>query len=61
MGSFRIMLADCNYKETDRCLKEQYINGMKDDTIMTEIIRGLMAIYDTSSVTSGQVLAWTKE
>ena len=30
---------ECKYKENDRRLKEQFINGMNDEAITAEIIR----------------------
>ena len=52
MDRFRIMEADCKYKETDRCLKEHFRNGLNNDIIIVKIVTGLMVINDTSSVTS---------
>ena len=51
------MAADCTHKETDRCLKEQFINGLNNDCMATEIIRELKVISYASSVTGAQVLA----
>ena len=33
-GRERLMVAQCNYKENDKCLKEQFINRINGD-IMT--------------------------
>ena len=35
----RIKVNECEYKERDRRLKEQFINGIKDEDIMTEVTR----------------------
>ena len=51
MGRLRIIAAYCKYRETDRHLKEQFINGLNDGMIM-EIIEELNAIKDTRSVTT---------
>ena len=55
MGRLRKMALDCQCKETDMYLKEQFINGINDDVVITEMIRKLMAINDTSSMSSRQV------
>ena len=41
MGHLRIKANECKYKERDRRLKEQFINGINDDDMMTEIISEL--------------------
>ena len=40
-------------------LKEQFINGLNDDTIIAKIIKELTALKDTSKVSSEEVLMWT--
>ena len=61
MGRLRAMAGDCKHKETaDRHLTEQIINGLNNDGMATEIISDLIAIINTSSVTSRQVLVWEK-
>ena len=54
MGMFRIVVAECNYKETERQLKEQFIciHGLNDNEMLTEIIHELTTIKDMSVVTS---------
>ena len=49
--------AECKYKELDRHLKEQFINGLNDDGMDMEIISEHTSVVDTMSVTSEQVLA----
>ena len=36
--NFRIKANECEYTEKDRRLKEQFINGINDDSILTEKI-----------------------
>ena len=36
------------YKDKDRILKEQFINGINEDDMMTETIRELTAIKKTN-------------
>ena len=60
MGHFRIKTTDCKYQEDDRRFKEQFINGMNDKTVISEIIKEFVAIKNTIEVTSEQVLALTR-
>ena len=48
-----------NKKKKDRRLKEQFMNGINDTDMMTEI-RQLAVIKRTNEVTSKQVLNWIK-
>ena len=41
MDRLRVKATECKYKEVDRRLKEQFSNGITDQTITAEIIRGL--------------------
>ena len=38
IGHLRVRANECEYKEEDRRLKEQFINGINDDDLVTEII-----------------------
>ena len=38
MGHCKIKANDCGYKEKDRRLKQQFINGICDDNMMAEIL-----------------------
>ena len=44
MGYLKIKVKECTYEERDRRLKEQFINGVNDNDMMTEIIRYLNII-----------------
>ena len=44
MGHLRIKSIECSYKEKDWKLKEQFINGINDNDMVTEIIRELTTI-----------------
>ena len=48
----------CKYKDRDRRLKEQFINGINNHTLTMEIIRELTVLKDMNQVTSGQILPW---
>ena len=60
MGELRLMVAECNYQELDRQLKEQFIHGLNDKVMLGEIIKELMATRGNNHITSGNVLAWAK-
>ena len=61
MGRFCINEVDCEYKECDRRLMEQFINGLDDEVILEEIIQELTALKDNSEVSSDEVLMWAKK
>ena len=44
MGHLRIKANECGYKDKDRKLKEQFINGINYNDMMTEIKRKLTTI-----------------
>ena len=60
MGRLVIMEAECKYKELDKHLKEQFINGLKDDGMMVEIVWEHTSVVNTSSVTSTEVMVWAR-
>ena len=60
MGRLHIKAAECNYKEHDGHLKDQFINGINDEEIMQEIIKELMAKRNMSEIDSEQVLMWAQ-
>ena len=60
MGRLRIAVAQCNYKEWDRQLKQQFIHGLYDNETLTEIKHELTNMIGTSTITSDQTLAWAR-
>ena len=60
-GRLRIALAECNYKEMDRCLKDHFIYGLNDNEMLIEIMYELTDIKDMNVVSSEQVLAWVRQ
>ena len=44
MGRLRLAAIECNYKEIDRQLKEQFIDSLNDTDMLVEIIRELTKI-----------------
>ena len=57
MGRLRIKLNKYDYIEFDRCLKEQFINGINDNWDFQDVEN----IQKTKDVTSEQVLTWAKK
>ena len=51
---------DCEYKECNRRMTEQFINGLDDEVCIGEIIRELTALKDINEVTSDHILMWTQ-
>ena len=51
-GPPRIKVNEYRYKERGRRLKEQLINGINNNEMMTEIIRELRAVKKTSEIAS---------
>ena len=61
MGRHRLAIIECNYKEIDRKLKEQFIHGLNDNDMLAEIIRELSKAEESTAVTSEQVLILARE
>ena len=59
IGRLCMAVAECNYKEIDWQLKEQFIHGLNDKT-MLEIIRELTARNNDEQTASKGVLMWAK-
>ena len=60
MGRLRLAAVQCNYKEVDRQLKEQFIQRLNDNDMLGEIIRKLTKAEECTAVTTKHVLVWTK-
>ena len=60
MGRLHVVAAECNYRELDRQLKEQFIHGLNDKCILDKIIRELTATNNDEHITSEGVLIWAK-
>ena len=50
MGRLKVKAAEYNFKENNRCLKEQFINGINDITMTVEVIKELMTVKNTSDI-----------
>ena len=56
MGKLRITITECDYKEIDSQLKEQFIHWLNDSDISIQIIKELKKIEENDNVTSEQAL-----
>ena len=43
MGRLHVAAAECNFREIDQQLKEQFIHGLNDKVMFDEVIRELTA------------------
>ena len=60
MGRLRVTAAECNYKELDCQLKEQFIHGLNDKTLLDKVIRELTTKGSNDQITSEDMLIWAK-
>ena len=60
MGRIRTAVVECKNKGVDRQLKQQFIYGLNDDEMSTEIIRELTKCEKNVIIPSETVLVWAK-
>ena len=60
MGRLPEAAAECNYREIDRQLKEQFIHRLNNKVMIDEVIRELRAKSNDEQMTSKGILAWAK-
>ena len=60
MYRLRLTVVECNYREGDRQLKEQFIHWLNNNAMLTEIIRELTKAEESVARKSEQVLGWAK-
>ena len=60
MGRLRLAAVECNYREIDTQLKEQFVHRLNDNDMLAEIIRELTKAKESADITSEQVLGWVK-
>ena len=60
IGRLCVVAVECNYREVDRQLKEQFIHGLNDRCMFEEIIKELTAANDDEQIPSEGMLAWAK-
>ena len=61
MGRLWVVVAECNCRELDRQLKEQFIHGLNDKLMLDEIIREFTTKNNNEQVTSEGMLTWAKQ
>ena len=54
------MVAECNYKEIGCWLKEHFIHGLNDKTMLDEVIREVTTKSINDQMTSEDVLIWVR-
>ena len=60
MERLHIAVAECNYRELDRQLVEEFIHRLNDKVMLDKIKRELAAKTNDKHITSEEVLAWAK-
>ena len=60
MCKLRTAAMECNYKEVDMQLKEQFIHRLNDSEMLTEIIREFTESDENVIIPSEHVLTWAK-
>ena len=61
MDRLWLLVVECNYKELNTQLKEQFIHGLNDTDMLGEIIWELAKIHENTEITSEIVLSWVKK
>ena len=56
MWRLRIKAVQWNYKQNDRCLKEQFINGIKSDAVTCENCKEFTVVKNASEIIGDTVL-----
>ena len=60
MGMLHVAAVECNYREVDRPLKEEFIHGLNDNCMLVDIIKELTVTNNADQITSKGMLAWAK-
>ena len=60
MGRLWVAVAECNYKEIDCQLKEQFIHGLNNKMMLDKVIRELTTKSSNDQMTSEDMLIWAK-
>ena len=53
-------VAECQYKEYERLLREQFISGLNDSGIISEILNEVAALKDIEDHMTEHVLLWVQ-
>ena len=59
-GRLHVAAVECNYQEVHRQLKEQFIHGINNKSMLEEIIKELTTAKNDDCMTSEGILAWAK-
>ena len=60
MGRLHMAAMECNYTELDQQLKEKFIHGLNDKSMLDKIIKELTTTNSDGEITSEGILAWAK-
>ena len=60
MGRSETKAADCDYNEYDRRLNKQFIHGLGNEGMISEIVREVSASESIDDATSEQGLLWVQ-
>ena len=55
-GGLQVVVLECNYKELDHQLKEQFIHGLNDQMMLDRVIRELTTKGSNDQTTSEDML-----
>ena len=58
MGRLQAKVAECENKEHNSLLTEQFINGLDDEGMINEIQREVSTLEDIEDATSETVVLW---
>ena len=56
MGTLQTKTTNCDYNKYDRQITEQFIHGLDDEGMINKILREVLALADTTDVTSEWLL-----
>ena len=60
MGKLQTKAADYDYNKHNSKLTEQFIHGLDDEGIISEILREIAAVENVGDATSEQILLWAQ-
>ena len=60
MDRLRTVAANCDYCKCDRRLTKQFIQGLDNEGMISEILREVSALENIDDATSEWVLLWAK-
>ena len=60
MGRFQVVAGECNHKEIEHQLEEQFIHGLNNKNMLDKVIRELTTKSINDQMTNEDVLVWAK-